>query len=162
MVQAELAALDDPAIQSKNPLWADREKARVIAILRERVGQVPRLVNFCERILCQVHDAMFPLNAAPQGLADLFKFFQKPDKVRGMVRAQLRAGARAALALVHVQWPGVDLMEVAGGPPLGMQEDMTPHYQAADGPSIAIVKKIVEESDRLAGEAVLVKQEPEP
>ena len=40
-MQAELAALDDPAIQSKNPLWADREKARVIAVLRERVGQVP-------------------------------------------------------------------------------------------------------------------------
>ena len=79
-----------------------------------------------------------------------------------MVRAQLQAGARAALALVHVQWPGVDLMEVAGGPPLGRRENMTPHYQVAEGPSFAIVKKIVEEGDRLAGEEVLVKQEVEP
>ena len=44
-MEAELAALDEPAMQSKNPLWADREKARVLAVLRERVGQVPRLVN---------------------------------------------------------------------------------------------------------------------
>ena len=48
LVQAELAALDEPATQSRNPLWADREKARVLAVLRERVGQVPRLVSFCE------------------------------------------------------------------------------------------------------------------
>ena len=78
-----------------------------------------------------------------------------------MVRAQLRAGARAALALVHVQWPGVDLMEVANGPPRGRQEDMIPHYQAADGPSVAIVKKILEESDRQLGERLVVKQELE-
>ena len=161
-MQAELATLEEPATQSKNPLWADREKARVLAVLRERVGQVPRLVSFCERILRQVHDAMFPLNPAPQGLAGMFRFFQKPDKVLGMVRAQLCAGARAALALVHVQWPGVDLMEVASGPPLGRQEDMIPHYQAAEGPSVAIVKKILEECDRIAGEEVLVKQELEP
>ena len=134
----------------------------MLAVLRERVGQVPRLISLCERILRQVHEAMFPLNAAPQGLADLFRFFQKPDKVRGMVRAQLQAGARAALAFVHVQWPGVDLMEVAGGPPLGRRENMAPHYRAAEGPSVTIVKKIVEEADRLAGEEVQVKQELDP
>ena len=120
-VEAELAALDEPAMQSKNPLWADREKARVLAVLRERVGQVPRLVSFCEKVLRQVHEDMFLLNVAPQGLADLFRFFQHPDKVRGMVRAQLCAGARAALALVHVQWLGVDLMEVANGRIAGEQ-----------------------------------------
>ena len=64
-----------------------------------------------------------------------------------MVRAQLRVGARAALAFVHAQWPGMDLMEVANGPPRGRQEEMTPHYHAADGPSIAIVDKVLEESD---------------
>ena len=106
-MQAELDSLDEPATQSKNPLWADRDKARVFAILRDRVGQVPRLVDFCERVLRQVHDAMFPLNVAPQGLTDLFGFFKYPEKVRGMVREQLHAGARAALAFVHVLWPGV-------------------------------------------------------
>ena len=79
-----------------------------------------------------------------------------------MVRAQLQAGACAALVFVHVQWPGVDLMEVAGGPPLGRRENMAPHYQTAEGPSVAIVKKIVEEGDRLAGEEVLVKRELDP
>ena len=79
-----------------------------------------------------------------------------------MVREQLCAGARAALAFVHVQWPGVDLMEVANGPPRGRQEDMAPHYQAADDPSVAIVNKILEESDRIVGERLQVKQELEP
>ena len=103
MIRAELDALDHPATQSKNPLWSDREKARVLAILRERIPQVPRVVNSCGKVLRQVHDAMFPLNVAPKGLADLFRFFKYPDKVRGMVRAQLHAGARAALFFVHVQ-----------------------------------------------------------
>ena len=104
---------------------------------------------------------MFPLNIAPKGLADLFRLFKYPDRVRVMVREQLCAGARAALALVHVQWPGVDLMEVANGPPRGRLEDMDPHYEAADDASVAIVKKILEESDRQFGERLVVKQELE-
>ena len=111
----------------------------MFATLRERVGQVPHFADFCGKVLRQVHDAMFPLKDAPQGLADLFRFFQFPDKVRGMVRAQLRTGARAALAFVHVQWPGVDLMEVANGPPRGRLEDMAPHYHSVDGPSVVVV-----------------------
>ena len=158
-MQAELAALEEPTTQSKNPLWADRDKARVFATLRERVGQVPHLVDFCEKVLRQAYEAMFPLNVAPQRLADLFGLFKYPDRVRVMVREQLRVGARAALALVHVQWPGVDLMEVANGPPRGRLEDMAPHYEAAYGPSVAIANKIVEEFDRQVGERLVVKQE---
>ena len=119
LVQAKLATLDEPVTQLKNPLWADRDKARVFATLRERVGQVPRLVDFCEKVLRQAYEAMFPLNVAPKGFADLFRLIKYPDRVRIMVREQLRVGARAALAFVHVQWPDVDLMEVASGPPRG-------------------------------------------
>ena len=85
-MQAELDALDEPVTQSKNPLWADKVKARVFATLRERVGQVSRLVDFCEKVLRQAYEAMFPLNVAPQGLAALFRFFKYPEKVHGMVR----------------------------------------------------------------------------
>ena len=44
----------------------------------------------------------------------------------------------------------------------GRQEEMAPHYHAADGPSIAIVDKVLEESDRIVGERLQVKQELEP
>ena len=160
-MRAELNALGDPATQAKNPLWADRDKAQVFATLRERVGQVPRFADFCGNVLRQVHDAMFPLNVAPQGLADLLRFFKFPDKVRGMVRAQLRAGARAALAFVHVRHPDVDLAAVASGPPRGRAEDMIPHYHVEDGPSVVVVNKVLEESDRLLGERLLIKKELE-
>ena len=101
-VRAEMKALRDAATQAKNPLWADRDKAQVFATLRERVGQVPCFVEFYSSILHRVHDTMFPLNPAPKGLAGLLGFFRFPDQVRDMVKAQLRAGARAALAFVHV------------------------------------------------------------
>ena len=52
-------------------------------------------------------------------------------------------------------------MEVANGPPRGRREDLAPHYQAADDPSVAIVNKILEESDRIVGERLLVKKELE-
>ena len=52
-------------------------------------------------------------------------------------------------------------MEVANGPPRGRQEDMAPHYRAADGPSVAIVDKILEEFDLIVGERLLVKKELE-
>ena len=51
VVQAELATLGDPATQSKNPLWADRDRARVFSTLRERVWKVPRIVDICGRVL---------------------------------------------------------------------------------------------------------------
>ena len=51
---------------------------------------------------------------------------------------------------------------MVNGPPRGRQEDMAPHYQVVDDPFVAIVNKILEESDRIVGERLQVKQELEP
>ena len=162
MVQDELSHLEDPAVQSKNPLWANRDRARVFGTFRERVGKVPKVIDFCGRVLRQVHDELFPLNEVPKKLRDLFRLFSQPDKVRRMVRQQMQVGGRCALAFVHLHWSGANLMEVARGPPLGRDEPMAPHYAAATVPSALVVEKILEESDRIVGARFMVKKEQDP
>ena len=63
-----------------------------------------------------------------------------------MVKAQLAAGARAVLGLVHVRRPDLSLEDVASGPPRGRRIDMRPHYKAADGPSATIANLREEET----------------
>lgn len=139
VIQAEMSRLEDPSVQAKNPLWACGDKAHTFALLRERAGQVPKAVGFCERVLRVVYGELFPLNEAPRKLEDLFTRFIRPEEVRQMVRQQMHAGARCALALVRSHWPGVELMEVARGPPLGRDEPMSEHYAAATAPAEVIV-----------------------
>ena len=85
-MRSELSRLRDPSIQSKNQLWADEDKARIFALLRERVEQVPKAIGFCERALRVVYGELFPLNEAPQKIEDLFTRFIHPKDVRQMVR----------------------------------------------------------------------------
>ena len=157
-----MTSLGDPVVQARNPLWADQEKARVFATLRVRVGRMSSFVKSCSDVLRDVYEAMFPLNSKLQGLGELLQFFKSSDKVHDLVREQLHAGARAALAFVHVAWPGVDLAEVANDPPRGRQEEMAPHYYAADGSAAVIADKVMEESDREAGRLPYIKEELEP
>ena len=63
----------------------------------------------------------------------------------------MHAGARCALALLRSHWPVVDLMKVARGPPLGRDELMTDHYDAATAPAEVIVQNFLEETDRIVG-----------
>ena len=73
---------------------------------------------------------------------------------------QIRAGARAALGLVHSHWPGVNLDEVVQGPPGDREQSMDGHYAAVDGLAGRIVARVVEESDRSLGAHIMAKQEP--
>ena len=63
IVRAELTSLGDPVVQARNPLWADRDKARVFGILRVRIGRVSSLVKSCGGVLRNIREAMFPLNS---------------------------------------------------------------------------------------------------
>ena len=56
VVQAELG---EPDVRSKNPLWSYGDKSRTFALLRERAGQVPRAIGFCEKVLRVVHGELF-------------------------------------------------------------------------------------------------------
>lgn len=45
---------------------------------------------------------------------------------------------------------------------LGRDEPMAPHYATATAPSALLVEKILEESDRIVGECIMVKKELDP
>ena len=72
VIQAEMSRLEDPSVQAKNPFWAYGDKARIFALLRERIGQVPRAISFCKQVLRVVYGKLFPLNEASTKLQDLF------------------------------------------------------------------------------------------
>src|SRR3954464_1122548 len=74
---------------------------------------------------------MFPLDEASSTLWELLAKFRDVRHVRELVRHQLVAGVKAALSLVRLHRPDVDLAAVAAGPPLrpdGGEWDMRPHY----------------------------------
>ena len=76
---------------------------------------------------------MFPLDEAPSTLWGLLVKFRDVCHVRELVRHQLVAGVKAALSLVRLHRPDVDLAAVAAGSPLrldGGMWDMRPHYAA--------------------------------
>ena len=56
---------------------------------------------------------MFPLDAVPPTLLTSMSEFSNGKKIRPLVRAQLLAGARAALPLVLVYHPSADLLAIA-------------------------------------------------
>src|SRR3954471_17842982 len=76
---------------------------------------------------------MFPLDAAPPTLSGLLSKFRNVHHVKELVRQQLIAGVKAALSLVRLHRPDVDLGVVAAGAPPrpdGDEWDMRPHYAA--------------------------------
>ena len=73
---------------------------------------------------------------------------------------QIRAGARAALGLVHIHWPGVDFAQVVAGPPGGRDHPMNVHYMAVDKPARQVVRRVCEENDRHLGALIKAKLEP--
>src|SRR3954471_18413008 len=76
---------------------------------------------------------MFPLDAAPPTLSGLLSKFRNMNHVKELVRHQLVAGVKAALSLVRLHRPDVDLSVVEARPPPrpdGGVWDMHPHYAA--------------------------------
>src|SRR4051812_270012 len=73
---------------------------------------------------------------------------------------QIRAGARAALGLVHSHWSGVDFAQVVAGPPGGRDHPMNEHYMFVDKPARQVVRRVCEENDRHLGALIKEKLEP--
>src|SRR3954470_21021648 len=113
--------------------WMDRDRAMALATVQDRVHQVSRVLRQVQTSLSSVLHVMFPLDAVPTTLAGLMSNFRNVSNVRELVRQQLVAGVKAALSLVRLHRPDVDLAAVAAGPPLrpnGGEWDMRPHYAA--------------------------------
>ena len=93
---------------------------------------------------------MFPLDVAPSSLLALLAKFQDLAAVRECVRQQLVASAKAALSLVRLHRPNVDIAAIAAGPPpplAGSAWNMVPHYQAVDRPAEEIVDFFEEQTN---------------
>ena len=113
--------------------WMDRDRAMVLAMVQDRVHQVSRVLRQVQTSLASVLHVMFPLDVAPTTLSGLLSKFWNVNRVKELVRHQLIAGVKAALSLVRLHRPDVDLSAVAAGPPPrpdGGVWDMHPHYAA--------------------------------
>src|SRR3954467_4445029 len=111
--------------------WMDRDRAMVLATVQDRVHQVSRVLRQVQTSLTSVLHVMFPLDVALPTLSGLLSKFQNVHHVKELVRHQLVAGVKAALSLVRLHRPDIDLSVVAAGPPLwpdGGEWDMRPHY----------------------------------
>ena len=111
----------------------DRDRAMVLATVQDRAHQVSRVLRQVKTSLSSVLHVMFPLDVVPTSLSGLLSRFWSVTRVQQLVRQQLVAGVKAALSLVRLHRPDVDLSIVAAGPPLrpdGGEWDMRPHYAA--------------------------------
>lgn len=130
-------------------LWMDRDRAMVLATVQDRVHQVSRVLRQVKTSLASILHVMFPLDEAPSTLWGQLAKFRDVHHVRERMWHELVAGVKAALSLVRLHRPDVDLAAVAAGPPLwpdGGMWDMRPHY--ADVRQYA--KKIVDLFDQRA------------
>ena len=78
--------------------------------------------------------------------------FQDLSAVRECMRQQLVAGAKAALSMVRLHRPDVDVAAIASGPlalPAGSTWNMVSHYQAVDRPTKEIVDFFEEQTNVL-------------
>ena len=146
-VQSELSRLDDPDVQASNPFWVDRARARAFAVLRLWVERVPRALEYCHRVLGRIFSEFYPLRSVPSSFEVICCVFSQPAELRRVVDHQIHARARYALALVHSQWPGVNIALAAGGPPGGRSQPMDEHYAAANEPARQVVRRVCEEND---------------
>ena len=118
--------------------------------LRTRVKQVSGVIGSCHAALCNVYGAMLPLNQQPDGLFALIKQFFNYDRVKTLVRRQLIAGGKVALAVAKTHHPRMDLRKLAEGPRIstGRQRVSMPQlYREATPAAVALMEMAEKESE---------------
>ena len=141
-IKSQLNSLTDEVAGAAHPFWADRGKGVTLATLQDRTGQAHSFVETCRATLEKIHLALFPLDETPQEMKALLQRFRQGEAIDSFVRAQLIAGAEAALAIVKILYPSVDLAAVGRGPPPGPDGEpmtLTPYYHVARGPAESLI-----------------------
>jgi len=144
--------LTQEQLQTSGYFWVDHDRALALATLQDRASRVLYFLKKSQSCLRNIYQTMFPLDAIPSSLLDLLAKFQDLSAVRECVRQQLVDGTKAALSLVRLHRPDVDVAAVAGGPPTppaGSTWNMVPHYQAVDRPAEEIVDFFEEQTNVL-------------
>jgi hypothetical protein len=96
---------------------------------------------------------MFPLNEVPPTLLTLMSKFSNTKKIRGLIRAQLIAGAKSAFALVLSKHPSADLMAIANA------DGNIGHLFSKTQIPAAIIIDRLEDSSRVIKEARILEEE---
>ena len=141
-----LASLDEV-------FWRNQSKASTVAKFQDRVQQVHRFVTKCYTGLRVIWKIMFPLNEVPPTLLTLMSKFSNVKKIRGLIRAQLIAGAKSAFALVLSKHPSADLMAIANS------DGNVGHIFAKTQIPATIVIDRLEDSSKVIEEARILEEE---
>ncbi|KAK1679667.1 hypothetical protein QYE76_040515 [Lolium multiflorum] len=121
--------------------WREQSKASAIAQFQDRVQQVHHFFDKCYKALRVVWRTMFPLNRVPPTLLTLMSEFGNTKKIQDLVRAQVFAGARFTLALVHARYPSSNLLSIANA-----TGDLETLYPKVLLPANVIVDKLEKDS----------------
>jgi hypothetical protein len=92
--------------------WATPERTQQIVRFQDRACQVREFLNFCTRTLTLVYKTLFPRDEAPETLLGLMEKFRDAPRIHNFVRAQLTAGARFAMIMIHICHPKLDLTKI--------------------------------------------------
>ena len=122
----------------------------MLLTLRTRTRQMIGVVGSCHVALCNVFNALFPLNRQPEGIFALIKEFSSYSKAKKLVRHQLIAGAKFALAVAKTHYPRIDYSLISRGPKTGPNRQriiMIERYEAAAPAAFALVRQAEEEAE---------------
>ena len=90
-----------------------------------------------------VNQVMFPLNPQPGSLIALMAKFKNPAEVKKLVRKQLIAGARLALAVVQAAHPAINMGLVAETNP----NNLIDYYPLIEDPAEMMIDKLEKSTD---------------
>ena len=99
-----------------------------------------------------VYSTMFPRNPAPQAFTELMGKFRRAADICNFVKMQLVAGAKLALAWVHVHKPTLDIDAISRGFPARRSKKgvcMAHHYAIAHKPAIRMIRRLLEADSEL-------------
>ena len=119
--------------------------------LLDRAWRTAIRLETCRLGLFRVHEALFPLNEQPQGLAALLKKFRKGNAIKKFVREQLISGANVALAFVRSHLPHLDLKRITMRPaplPGGGLVPMEEHYQETRVDALVLIHHVLKEEEK--------------
>ena len=136
----------------ESSFWADRGRGHVLALLEVRAQQLEDFFASCKDSLAAVYETMYPLDAQPDRLYLLIRQFSNRDAMEGHVTAMRISGAEAALSMIRIYIPDVNL-NVLSGPlppsPSGGDWQMEPIYREVRGLAVLITRRFAYEDARL-------------
>lgn len=142
-----IEALVGSSTRAANDFWSNPHRAHVMLSLQDRTAEVGNFVEGCRKTLAAVHRVMSPHNIQPESFSGLMVKLRDVDEVYKQVKIQMIAGAKVALALVHLYHPEIDLLKIATK--TSVRPPMEAHLKAARIPAVRVVRQITEDDDEL-------------